>query len=611
MPVAQSGPLVLAGMVIDAGTHQPIAHAVVTLDGGPAEGARQANAAPRRVLTNDSGEWLFRDLGAGSYSISAIAAGYLKSAAGQRRPDGDGQRIDVRDADRREDITISLWRAGAISGTVLDEYGDPVVNTGVAVVKRLGRFGLGPYVQIATATTDDRGVYRVSPLAPASDYLVAAGRQTLFSAPVAAANAALEAIAGGSSFDQTQTILRDYQSSGIYNPASGGMRVGDSIVQGGTLNEFDLMPPAPGADGRLRIFQRAFFRAASSTSAAEFVRLTSGEERTGVDLQLRLVPTVRVSGTVSDASGPVRGIGIALTPAGADQLAFASGSVSDIVSTLTDPSGAFRFPAVPPGAYQLRVLKVPPVPTASPIEMPAGPTLWAAMPLTVSSADVDGLSLTLRTGLRLAGRIVFDGPSPPPTAAEIRTLTIALVPTGDQLRQPLAPGRAGADGRFSTLGYPAGWYLASVSAPNQTWTLASVTSQGRDVSAAPLNLTDADVDAIITFTDHPPTLSGTVHAESGALDPGATVVVFPANYESWIATGASARMGRETRVDMSGAFHVRGLPPGDYFAVALRDEDAGNWSDLKTLAALARAATRVTIGASESRSVELRTRSSR
>ena len=611
MPVAQSGPLVLTGIVIDAGTHQPIAHAVVTLDGGSPEAVRQPNVAPRRVLTNDSGQWLFRDLAPGPYSISAIAGGYLKGAAGQRRPDGDGQRIDIRDADRHEGLAISLWRAGAISGTVLDEDGDPVVNTGVAVVRRLGRFGLGPYVQVATATTDDRGMYRVSPLSPASDYVVGAARQTLFSSPVAAANAALEAIAGGSSFEHTQTILRDYQSSGVYNPASGGMRIGDSIVLGGTLNEFDLMPPAPGADGRLRIFQRAFFHGPSSPSAAESVRLSSGEERTWVDLQLRLVTTVHVSGTVTDANGPVGGIGIALAPAGADQLAFATGTVSDVVSTLTDPSGAFRFPAVPPGAYQLRVLKVATVQTANQIEMPEGPTLWAAMPLTVADADIDGLSLTLRMGMRLTGRIVFDGTSPPPTAAEIRVMAITLIPTADQLRQPPAPGRAASDGRFSTMGYPAGKYLVSVSSPNSAWTLTSVTAQGHDVSAVPLSLTDGDVDATITFTDHPATLSGAAHTESGALDPDATVVVFPANYEGWIANGASARLGREARVDASGAFHIRGLPSGDYFAVALRDEDAGNWSDVKTLAALARSATRITIGASESRSVELRTMSTR
>ena len=63
---------------------------------------------------------------------------------------------------------IRLWKGGAITGRVLDEAGEPLVDVAVAAVRRSsdGRLLTGP-----TARTDDRGVYRLATLTPGS-YLV-------------------------------------------------------------------------------------------------------------------------------------------------------------------------------------------------------------------------------------------------------------------------------------------------------------------------------------------------------------------------------------------------------------------------------------------------------
>ena len=47
-------------------------------------------------------------------------------------------------------------------------------------------------------------------------------------------------------------------------------------------------------------------------SDATVLKVASGQEQTGADLQLRLVRTVTVSGTVSGADGPVRNTGVRL-----------------------------------------------------------------------------------------------------------------------------------------------------------------------------------------------------------------------------------------------------------------------------------------------------------
>ena len=60
---------------------------------------------------------------------------------------------------------IRLWKGGAITGRVLDEAGEPLVDVAVAAVQRSsdGRLLTGP-----TARTDNRGVYRLGTLTPAA-----------------------------------------------------------------------------------------------------------------------------------------------------------------------------------------------------------------------------------------------------------------------------------------------------------------------------------------------------------------------------------------------------------------------------------------------------------
>ena len=74
-------------------------------------------------------------------------------------------------------------------------------------------------------------------------------------------------------------------------------------------------PPIDGA--KLFAYPSLYYPAASSASSAAIVTVASGQERTGIDLQVRPVPMVKVSGTVvgrncagGDASRATRSPGI-------------------------------------------------------------------------------------------------------------------------------------------------------------------------------------------------------------------------------------------------------------------------------------------------------------
>ncbi len=65
-------------------------------------------------------------------------------------------------------------------------------------------------------------------------------------------------------------------------------------------------PTPPPADGqRLFAYPSLFYPAAPSAASAAMVAVASGQERTGIDLQVKPVPMVKVSGTVVGRSGSV------------------------------------------------------------------------------------------------------------------------------------------------------------------------------------------------------------------------------------------------------------------------------------------------------------------
>src|SRR5262249_38946760 len=77
-----------------------------------------------------------------------------------------------------ENVNLALPRGGVIAGSVIDEFGDPLPNVSMTAMQAIYRDGRRSLVAAATPeTTDDRGSYRLSGLAPGSYYIHA--RKTL------------------------------------------------------------------------------------------------------------------------------------------------------------------------------------------------------------------------------------------------------------------------------------------------------------------------------------------------------------------------------------------------------------------------------------------------
>ncbi len=152
---------VLRGIALENLTGLPLARARVSL--ARLEGDRLKPVAG--VIASRSGEFIFAPLEEGYYQLSGVRAGFAEARFGQRRNNGPGSPIFVPH-DGSLFIELRLKRFGAITGRAVDE--NRVGMPGIRVVA----YTVGVPSRIAgSATTDDRGVYRIIGLLP-GHYLV-------------------------------------------------------------------------------------------------------------------------------------------------------------------------------------------------------------------------------------------------------------------------------------------------------------------------------------------------------------------------------------------------------------------------------------------------------
>jgi hypothetical protein len=162
-PVPMVGTAAMKGRVVDGVTGNAIARARVRIVGGP-------GTSKPPVLTDGVGAFEFTGLAAGSYTLMAEKSTYI---AGRHPETGRSMRaraqpLVLANGQVVEDVAIQMFRGAAITGRVVDSYGDPVDMAQVRLlrVQRGGRPQPANQVQ-----TNDLGEFRV-PRLQAGRYLV-------------------------------------------------------------------------------------------------------------------------------------------------------------------------------------------------------------------------------------------------------------------------------------------------------------------------------------------------------------------------------------------------------------------------------------------------------
>lgn len=520
--------------------------------GAPVRRASVMLSAPgqtRTTTTDGDGRFEFTGLPSGSYNLNANKPGFLGQQHGQRRPNAPGVPVVVRDGQVVSQVDFALLRGGVITGRVSDDFGDPVAGAQLQVQ----RFTYGPNGrQLSNAAagpsnfiTDDLGQFRLYGLAP-GDYVVSARVQN--------------AIAMGS------------------NP-----------------------------DDRGEGFPPTYYPGTPNIADAQMVAVSASQE-TSVHFTMMASRLARVSGRVVDSQGrPAAGAMLQLSSATPGMgMTFGAGQVA--------PDGSFSIARVPPGDHVIRVQ--PRVRNMAPDRMvvvqPAGlgsDTEVGTLPVSVSGEDVTGLTIQMRRGAVLSGRVVFDGPSARPALEQIRVMMQAAEQAGTV--NVAFPGISGASGRqngqpdangaFELRG-AAGKVLLRVTGI-AGWTLKSVMLRGVDVTDTPLDAID-DIDGIrLVMTDKVTEATGTVVDAATDAPDGFAVIILPREEVEGVA---GARYTRAVRLPRPDRFTVRGLPEGDYVAAAFEWLDPGEEWDPRVRAAIRASGERFSLAEGQPRTLSLR-----
>lgn len=593
------GTHVLLGRVLDVGGDTPVGGAIVSIVGFFDETGKPLPSLPqfqgrtsgesRNVMTTGDGYFVFRDLPAGRFSVTVRALGYVNS-------DYPPKVIEIADSAKPPAVTLRLWRHAAIGGRVVDEDGEPVAGMQVEALKRAGTRSGVALSRSGTGITDDRGVYRIAQLGP-GDYVVGV-LSTTTTLPVAVAGAMdsspanREAYSAMSSELSRAGLLRTYGCATCWASSSDGIRIGEFVLQ-------RLGPALPlGPGGQPLSFSNAFYPGTSNSTEATVITLASGETRTGLDVPVRFVAGVRISGVLTGPEGPLPHQAVRLAPPGINLNDF---DPSGLTTAITDTRGAFSMFAVTPGEYVLSsALVVQPNETSN----EGGRSLSARQQLAVGDSDVTGLALVLQPGVKMSGRVEFTNASANRPTARQTVVTQPLYATSWRtLRAFIEP-----DGTFRTGGDPPGRYILNASPP-PGWFWQTITLNGRPVLDDIVDLESTEVTGLVlTFGQKTNGVAGTVTDASGAPDADALIVVFPADSTAWRQSVFSiTRRYRSANSTSAGAFEMTTFAPGEYFIAAVNARAALNWLDPKFLERLIPGATRVTLGPEESKNVVLKT----
>ena len=343
-----------------------------------------------------------------------------------------------------------------------------------------------------------------------------------------------------------------------------------------------------------------YFGGGTSIEQATAVTLKVGDDRIGIDISLQLSPASRVFGIVKGPNGPLAAP-VALTTSAET---IGTGVDLQAAETTSEPDGGFLFRAVPTGTYAAKVIVRP---QSVRTENAIARLMWASTPVIVNDSDVSGVEVVLRPGFRIAGRVVFESATRGrgPGFDVLRRLSASIDSQDVDTRSLGVTVAFDSLGGFSSSELPPGGYFMRIENTPPGWTLKQIAVRGRDISNAPIRL-DADVSGLtFTFTERPTEVAGFVRSDAGIVE-GSTVLVFPRDRASWVDFGRDPLGLRSARSSRDGSFRFLGLPPGDYFLIAVDDAASADWQEPKRLELLAQSAVRVTVADGEKLSLDLR-----
>ena len=514
----------LEGTVVDAVTGAPLGKASVQVMGMSAGRNEPAGAA-----TDSGGRFVIDRVAPGRYRLQAVRNRYSTQRYGEDSPAGSGATLVVEKGQHLKNLDFKLTPAGAITGRVVDEDGEPAPYVQVMLMRyryldgrrMLSSAGARP------GETNDLGEYRIFGVTPGKYYVAASFRSR-----------------------------RPFAGSGS------------------------------GSDEEESAYPALYYPGVQDPSQTVPIEVRAGEERSGIDFQLRQARAVSIEGTVSRADGgPLpAGVVVNLMPRGSG-FGFPGGRHGQMADPRT---GRFKMTGVLPGSYVLFAM------TGRRDER-----LYARLPLEVGGSDIKGAELALSPSLFVRGKMRFeeDAPSGTSLAGASVMLRASEVFPGSRA------GRVEEDGSFEIEAAP-GEYVFRVSGLPAGAYLKSARIGDRDALEQGLLLpggAPSAIEAVVSLKAG--RVSGVVRDGQDQPASGAEVVLIPEESQR-----LREDLFKVTTTDQYGGFAIEGVTPGKYHVVALDEVEGGAYRDPAIVEALVEEAEKVEVEESGQAVLELELR---
>ena len=518
----------------------------------------------RTAFTDAQGRYEFKDLPAGRFTLSVSKSGFVRMEYGQSRPFEPGRPLELADAQTLEKVDVALPRGSAVSGRVVDEFGEPVADASVSAVRMQYSGGKRRLVQSGRPSmTNDLGQFRVFGLPP-GEYFLTASVRTL-----------------------------DSMMIDMFGGSAGGP-TGSNTSSG---------------------YAASYYPGTPNPAEAQRVSLDVGQELSGIDIQMQPVRLAKITGSASGSDGKPMGSAIVmLMPKMKDSVAFVPGGTS-----LTDKDGTFTLSSVPPGEYSLQVQSMAAIMSVASQAMaamggerpakdapPPVEREFAIATVTVTGEDISGLVVIGTRGAKATGRLVFEGGSQPDALTTLQPMAVST----DTDEMPVAAAMFGMssvkeNGTFEIDGLIGGRTFQIMNPP-KGWFVKQVTREGVDVTDKGYNFKPGEIvegfDIVLTTTTQ--TVSGGVVNAKGERVKKYTVVIFADDQQKW--TSSSSRWVTSARADQEGQYKVTDLPAGSYLAIAVEYVPQGEWRDPAWLERASKNATRFTLDEGATKALDLK-----
>ena len=505
--------------IVRALSGDPIPRANITLRGMPPPNTTSSLTPPTSYTASSDteGNFVLRNIPPGqNYRLLVERPGYVSAIYGSRGAISSGTPLRLVAGQVLEGIDITMTPQAVITGQVTDANGDPMPNVQVQANVSAYLQGRRQFLTRGSQSTDDEGNYRLSGLAAGRYYISAESRR-------------ITSIGG----TITQT-------------ADGSQPLGDI---------------------------KTYYPNAETTRLATPIRVQSGDEIRGINIQMIQAPVYSISGTVAGAPPgaliPLRIINedddSSLTSFGLTQL-------------LQPGQKEFHLGGLKAGSYRLETLPIAVSGTTS-----AG---IARLEFTITDSDIKDAVLTVDPGITLDGVLKLeDGdiasimPELPEGAEDNATLAalsgaprVVLRAEGDSITAGGTTQGTHPDGTFELTNlYNYKYSPTFINLPEGTY-VKQVKLNGQDVTHGLIDLTSgAGGQLEITLSDKPADINGVVRNEDGGALQGIDVALWPKVQDE-------DRIAREVKTavtDQNGGFKLEALGPGDYYLIALESPESG------------------------------------